>query len=173
MRYAGKCARWRARRPSAPPPGGATRMFLAAAGCAWAWPASEWARFCWHKQAGAGRDLAGIAGPVPAPPPGCGRCARAFKITAHQPVFACASTNNSPLHGRSPCRHRPADTYVRTYVYIICTHGPPEFDFQSILCMCLCPGFPAPRTTRALAACGRAGPGGSRGKIALKPRPPS
>ena len=79
-----------------------------------------------------------------------------------------------PLHVRS---HVPisARRYVRTYAYIICTHGPHEFDFQSILClcMCLCTGLPAPRTTQALGACGRAGPGGSCGKIALKPRPPS
>ena len=58
-------------------------------------------------------------------------------------------------------------------IYTKCTHGPREFDFQSILCpgMRRWPGLPVMLTTRALVACGRAGHGGSCGKIALKPRP--
>ena len=50
-----------------------------------------------------------------------------------------------------------------------------EIFSQSILRpgMCLFPGLPVPRTTQAPAACGRAGPRGPYGKIALKPRPPS
>ena len=160
---------------SAPPPPAKTSHFLAApADRACVWPASEWARFrLAHRRQQA---PAGIAGPVtvPAPPAGQNRCARAFRIIARQPSFACASTNTSLYNVMCDrtCRYRPA-VYVRTYAYIICTHGPPEFGFQLISClgMCLYLGLPAPRTTRALGACGRAG--GSCGKIALKSPPPS
>ena len=52
----------------------------------------------------------GIAEPAPAPPTFQGRCARAFKITAHQPPPACASTNTplAPCMCDRTCQYRPA-----------------------------------------------------------------
>ena len=102
------------------------------------------------------------------------RCARAFKITAHQPSPVCASTNTplAPCMCDRTCQYRPA-VHARVH-QMHPAHGPREFDFQSMLCLGMrrWPGLPVPLTTRALVACGRAGRGGSCGKIALKPVAP-
>ena len=123
----------------------------------------------------AGSRGPGIAEPAPAPPACQGRDARALKKHAHRPPPACASINN-PL--RSHVLISAVYARARAYQMHPChvhAHGPREFDFQSILRpgMCLFPGLPVLLTTRALEARGRAGPGGSCGKNALKPRPPS
>ena len=167
MCYDGKCARWHARRPSAPPPGRQDGKLPCGAGRL-------------RVRMDSIRVVPVLLGtPALAPPPGRDRCARAAEITARQPSIACASTDTPYMCDRA-CRYQPVVCVcARTYVYvrIICTHGPPELDFQSILVLCLgrclCPGLQAPRTTRALGAWGCAGPGGSCGKIVLKPRPPS
>ena len=115
----------------------------------------------------AGSRGPGIAEPAPAPPACQGRDARALKKHAHRPPPACASIN-SPLRSRVLI----SAVYARARARTKCNHayGPHEFDFQSILRpgMCLFPGLPVLLTTRALEARGRAGPGGSCGKTALK-----
>ena len=103
----------------------------------------------------AGSRGPGIAEPA-TPPPTCqGRDARALKKNAHRPPPACASTSNllrshvliSAVYARARARTKCPHGHVHAY-------GPREFDFQSILRpgMCLFPGLPVPRTTRALAA---------------------
>ena len=115
----------------APPPtgGGETGHLLAPpADCACAWPAPKWARV----RAAAGGRGAGIAEPAPAPPACQGWCAWAFKITAHQPPPACASTNYPLACAIARANIGPQYTHAHTK----CTHvhayayGPREFDFN-------------------------------------------
>ena len=167
MRYAGKCAGWRARRPIK-----AGNLLAPPADCACAWPAPEWSRFRFSsRRPRAGDRRTGTCAPrLPGP------------VRAGLQNTRAPATTGMRIHQQPPCmcdrtcQYRPyTHARARTPNINAPAYGPCELDFQSTLRpgMHLFPGLPMPLITRALGARGRAGPRGSCGKIALKPRPPS
>ena len=175
MHYAGTCAEWRARRPSAPPHRRRRDWPLACAAsrlrvCMASTQVGPSAR-CSRRPRGGDRRTGTSAPRLPG------------LVRVGLQNNRAPATTGMRIHQPPPCmcdrtcQYRPAvyarahQMHPRARVRVRAS----RIRFQSALRpgMCMFPGLPVPLTTRALAACGRAGPGGSCGQIALKTRPPS